>query len=149
MICAANAAMIYTLSRGDISSLVGLDKKTDLSYKSIFWWIRGEFSGATRLSPRLCSLPTSAKTVHRTVFFRNLRLLLPCSTLQYKQRITDPTQKGRVCCYGGASATNCEHPSNWLFKPSKCSLISSSRMSSITICLSLPLSTIRNLSSHR
>ena len=53
------------------------------------------------------------------------------------------------CFFGGASATNDEHPSQLVRSPSSPSSISSSRMSSIVIGVSLPFKTKVNRSSYK
>ena len=55
-------------------------QKAGLATCFSFWRRARDFFGALPCSfASLCSLTPSAKTVHRTVFFRRLRLLPPCS----------------------------------------------------------------------
>ena len=70
--------------------------------KPVFLWLRArDFSEAVASLASLCSLPPSAKTVHRTVFFRkplafSLLVRIP---FHYKKNKTIP--KGWLCFFGG------------------------------------------------
>ena len=81
---------------------------------------------------------------------QTVNLVLDTIRLAMKQ---EKRKKPECCCirafYGGASATNDEHPSQLVRSPSSPSSISSSRMSSIVIGVSLPFKTKVNRSSYK
>ena len=82
MLCSGVHLCAEIAKKPDFKRFSGIEKchRNSIKITVAFWRRARDFFGALPCAfASLRSLTTSAKTVHRTVFFRRLRLLPPCS----------------------------------------------------------------------